>query len=51
MVADQEVGSPRIFLTLCLIAQLKRGGRVFHYILLLLVYKYFILIIKICGVF
>ena len=36
MVADQEVGSPHLFLTLCLIAQLKRGGRVFHSILLLL---------------
>jgi len=26
---DQEVGSPHLFLTLGLIAQLKRGGRVF----------------------
>ena len=36
MVADQEVGSPHLFLTVCLIAELKRGGRVFHSILLLL---------------
>jgi len=36
MVADQEVVSPHLFITVCLIAQLKRGGRVFHSILLLL---------------
>ena len=29
IVADQEVGLPNLFLTLCLIAQLKRGGPVF----------------------
>ena len=29
MVADQEVGLPHLFLTVCLIAELKRGGRVF----------------------
>ena len=36
IVADQEVGSPHLFLNLCLIAQLKWGGRVFHSTLLLL---------------
>ena len=50
MVADQEVGSPQLFLSVCLIAELKRGGRVSHSILLLLDYKYSILIIKICRV-
>ena len=29
MMADQEVGSPHLFLSVCLIAELKRGGRVF----------------------
>ena len=47
MIADQEVGSPHIFLTLCLITQLKRGGGVFQTILLMLDHKYFVLIIKI----
>ena len=47
-VADQEVGSPHLFPTLCLIAQLKRGGRAIHSILLFLDQKYFILKIKIC---
>ena len=28
MVADQEVGLPHLFLTFCLIAQLKTGRRV-----------------------
>ena len=50
MVADQEVGSPHIFLSVCLIAELKRGGRVSHSVLLLLNYKFSILIIKICRV-
>ena len=30
MVADQEVGSPQLFLTVCFIAELKTGGRVSH---------------------
>ena len=50
MVADQEVGSSHLFLSVCLIAELKRDGRVSHSILLLLDYKYSILIIKICRV-
>ena len=29
MVADQEVGSPHLFLSVCLIADIKRGERVF----------------------
>ena len=31
IVADQEVGSPHLFLNLCLITELKRGGRVLVY--------------------